>query len=162
MSDVVFACEVRQFSNGDYVLIGYDLVRGPHAGYWISSRMVKVSKDAFDFVFLDAFKNIFKSTVVIGHDEADEKVLMRRWLKFCGFPSERRLDDASRVIFAIGKNDGFVDLVPARFEYGQGFAHMVERSERLLLNDEGFLDKFKSLMLISVGGGDFSDCIQNI
>lgn len=149
MVDFIFACEVRQIDSNDYVLTGYDFMPPPYSGYWISYRAVKISKDFFDAVFIDILNKTLESTKIIDINTLNEKDLMKKWLKFCGFQNLKKLDNSSKMVFVRKEKNGLIELIPTHLEENQGFIHLTQYAKKLSPDDKNFLQIFKELMSIN-------------
>lgn len=138
MNDFIYACKIRLLDSGDYFITGYDRASGRYAGWWLSSRMVKISASAADSLLLCTLRAMLQSSRIIEPDSVNENALLHSTLQFGGFRSHQQMDSHSKMLFVEGRCDGWIQLTPTRYEHRQGFAHESAHAQRLHIDSRTF------------------------
>ena len=155
---VKYVCNVRLLLSGDMVISSYDVVDPESSADWQSTRMVRLSAEAVDLCFVDCLKRLLYSKTVITPSEIDPKSLGKRIAQFCGFPSFRKLDEASKVVEASADRDGNMDLLPTKYDGKHGgFSHCNELTIHCSLHSDDLLENIRKAFSLSTGSCKWND-----
>jgi len=153
-----YSCNVCLLLSGDIMVQSYDVIDPNSFADWGSLRMVRLSREVIDLCLVDCIKKLLYSKKIITPSEIDPKMLNKMIPQFCGFPSYKKLDEHSKLLYINANEDGDIQLLPTQYEKNAGFAHLNDLSIYASIGDDDLIAKIRQAFDLCVGSFKWEYC----